>query len=129
MLGTQVSTQDQKAVRKSWPQGSPAAKEQKPELLLLGPPFPACFLYSRIPASTAQESHAKRFSPLLLSHLPKQEQYHHFTNEINLRFQKQTTIQPQLIYMGHCLPLLPILSHKLGGFSEIFSKFPSGSFQ
>ena len=129
MLGTQIGTQDQKAARKSWPQGSPAAKEQKPELLLLGPPFPAFFLYCRIPASTAQESQAERFSPLLLSHLPKQEQYCHSTNEINLRFQKQTPIQPQLIYMGHCLPLLPILSHKLEGFSEIFSNFPSGSFQ
>ena len=124
-----LAPQDQRAIRKSWSQGSPGAKEQRPEPLLLGPPFPAFFLYSRIPAGTAQESQAKRFSPLLLPHLPKQVRYHNFTNEINLRFQKQTMIQPQLLYMGYCLPLPPILSHKLGGFSEIFSNFQSGSFQ
>lgn len=101
------------------PREAQGAEEQKPDPLLLGPPFPAFFLYSRIPAGTAQESQAKRFSPLLLPHLPKQERYHRFTNEINLRFQKQTTVQPQLLYMGYCLPLPPILSHKLGGFSEI----------
>ena len=102
-----MAPRDPRAIRKSWSQRSPGAEEQKPDPLLLGPPFPAFFLYSRIPAGTAQESQAKRFSPLLIPHLPKQERYHHFTNEINLRFQKQTTVQPQLLYMGYCLPLPP----------------------
>ena len=107
----------QRAVGKSQPWGGLGAKEQKLEPLLLGPP--AFLLHSGIPTGTAQESQAKGFVPLLLSHQPKQEQYHHFTNYINLDFKSK-------LLPNH---ICPIASHGCPSFSHINLEAPLIYFQ